>query len=179
MICFVLNRFNEPDEQVQTVINRIRSVYPNSVLQLNDDRVDHLKSPKNGGAWTHRYLTSAVSSGCDHIIKVDPDTEILSAVENLPTQDCIFCRVREVQIGDRLFRIPAGGALGFTRGAAQHIVDEKYFLQDCYKDNIRFANYNDIMLMDIVWRNKLPMIDRPDFCCGRRPKCDGAAFFHK
>jgi hypothetical protein len=179
MICFVLNCFNEPEDQVQSVINRIRSVYPNSVLQLNDDRVDRLKTPSNGGAWTHRYLTLAIESGCEHIIKVDPDTEILSAVQNLPTDDCIFCRVREVQMGDHLLRVPAGGALGFTRGMAQRIVGGKYFLQDRYKSNVRYGNYNDLMLMDIVWRNKLPMIDRPDFCCGRRPKCDGAAFFHK
>jgi hypothetical protein len=179
MICFVINRFNEPDAQVQSVIDRVRLVYPNAVIQLNDDRVGHLKTPANGGQWTHRYLKFSVASGCEHIIKIDPDTTVLKAVENLPLDDCIFCRVKEHDLGTRIFRVPAGGALGFTREMARKIVDNGYFLHPRYRNNPMCNNFNDLMLMDILHRENLPMVDRPDFCCAGRPQFDGASFFHE
>jgi hypothetical protein len=179
MICFVLNRFREEDALVQSGVDRLHAAYPASPVLLIDDRSPNFKRPENGGEWTHRYLKMAIGSGCSHIIKIDPDTTVLKAVENLPTQDCVFCRVREVKHGERIYRIPAGGALGFTLGMAQRIVAGQWMLDPRYRNSIEYGNYNDLMLMDVAWRNGLQMVDRPDFACGRRSKTDTSSFFHK
>jgi len=196
MICFIINYFDENPDQIGGLINRLKLVYGADcqILMIGDGGAtscafmghngdamfDHLKTPNNGGAWTHRYLDYFLKNSTEkYLIKIDPDTEVLSMAKNLPVEDCVFCRVRDVTLGNVLFRIPAGGALGFTRGIAERIVNEGYFLKDYYRSNVRFDNFNDLMLMDIASRYNVPMVDRPDFCCGRRPAFNEASFYHK
>ena len=192
MITFIINYHGEPVSAVEVRVAKLKEFYGADVrVFILGDGVAYqgpsesmafpcMKLPENGGAWTHRYLKFFLEhSSAPYLIKIDPDTQVLAQANDLPDTDCVFCRVREVLHGRILFRFPAGGALGFTRGMAETLVAGEYFLQDRYKSDVRYGNYNDLMLRDIVQRNGLNLVDRPDFCCGGRPLHSGASFHHK
>jgi hypothetical protein len=184
MICFIVNVYEEPEEEVEALLNCLRAHYPLAKIVLFEDggheypqdwgdfhrRFEHRKTPLWGGFWTHRYLDQALRAyPAEHYIKVDPDTSIVKAAQSLPDGEAIFSAVYTHDLGDRKYRIPHGGALGFTRAAARRIVDDRLMLRAtfCHPVFGRYGAYNDLMLADAILIHDLNLEERTDFACGK------------
>lgn len=194
MICFVINYYGEPVADLTQLVANIGTFYGiDAETFILGDSIkpptvngatsvtfpDRLKRREHGGAWTHRYLKFYLqNSAASHIIKIDPDTSVIGTALNLPMTDCIFCHVTKTLIGQREWWFPKGGALGFTRGMAQRIVDGDYFLDPYYVDKARFYSGQDRMLEDIMLKQRLPIMNRLDFSIWQSKPAPGAVFFH-
>jgi hypothetical protein len=194
VICFVINYYGEPTADLEKLVAAIGTHYgSNAQVFILGDGVtppaasgafsvafpERLKQRKHGGKWTHRYLDFYLTnSTATHLIKIDPDTQVLGSAVDLPVTDSIFCRIAKRVIGKREWWMPLGGALGFTRGMAQRIVSEEMFNDPIYANKARYHDQQDWMLEDIAMNHGLPLIDRKDFSIWQPAPEPGAAFFH-
>lgn len=181
MICFAIHAFNEPPERVIKTVAALRWAYPGCQVIFIEDGGRHymiagvpsitgerLKTPENGGRWTNRYLSLFLAqSTFDILIKVDPDTEVIKPASNFPKGNVIFSSVYTHNLGHgRTWRVPHGGALGFTRDAAREILSMRTMLNPRFINNPRYGQWNDVMLADVIeWRN-MNLLERQDFACG-------------
>lgn len=193
-LCFLIHVFDETPRQVQTLLDKLADVYPNADKLLLEDGVpqktfkgctklaheQRLKVPAHGGAWTHRYLENFLKgSTATHLIKLDPDTKVVSELTGLPDGLAIFGAIGEIKTPRGVDRMPHGGALGFTRSAVQWLVSTKVFLDPFLCGNPRYLNHQDVMLRDLAVKHQIPLLDRPDFACGfGRKRTKTCAFYH-
>ena len=135
----------------------------------------HVKSLKE---WTHRYLTLFLrESNKKYLIKLDPDTTIIGAIETpLPSDEsAIFCRVLKLALHP--YNFICGGALGFTRKMAAKIVSSTFMVNSRWKNILRCGNYHDTMLSIVANDNNLLIINRDDFLGGdKRENVKGALY---
>ena len=169
-VMFVMHVHNDDDLLVTSNVSRINSLYPESSMVLIYDGVparghdcteiagDRLKVAGELGRWTERYLKIFLDTECSHLIKVDPDTNILRSAANLPdpAQPTIFCRMG-------LDRVPHGGALGFTRPMAKLILENGWMTDHTILRYHHHYAYQDQMLRTVVWSKKLKIQVRRDF----------------
>lgn len=183
MICFALHAFDEPEEQVARTASRLAEVYPGAEVFLVEDggntydhvqcsqrfRGDHLKTKESGGAWTHRYLgLYLLNSVAPYLVKVDPDTEVLKEATDFPQGEAVFSAVFAHDLGfGKTWRMPHGGALGFTRAMALRLHSSKALLHPRFKDSPRYYDFNDIMLGQVIREERLNLVERTDFACGK------------
>jgi len=80
---------------------------------------ERLKLPQFAGRWTERFLKLFLQTDAPLVIKIDPDTRVNRAVEEFPKAS-IFSMFRYYLNGKRILN---GPAIGFTREAAQAILD--------------------------------------------------------
>ena len=161
---------SDDDSYVERNIAQLRLLYPTDKLVLIYDGVpprghdcteiagDRLKVAGELGRWTERYLKIFLDTECSHLIKVDPDTNILRPAANLPdpTKPTIFCRMG-------LDRVPHGGALGFNRPMAETLMSSGWLTNGALLRYHHHHAYQDQMLRTIVWSKKLPIQVRRDF----------------
>lgn len=181
MISFVINIFDEPKDQVKDLVKSLKDTYAKCQVLLVYDGIErykirgtkelegeHLKDPKNGGKWTHRYLSFANEHAeFKHIIKLDPDTKVITQATDLPTTNCIFGNVIETKFGKTTFKTVHGGALGFTNDVVQWITENEWMLNPKFISNARYNNFNDFMLRDVIAEQNIPLIHRTDFATGK------------
>lgn len=151
-------------------VSQIRKLYPAAELTLIYDGIstrgydcneiagDRLKVAGKLGHWTERYLKIFLATNKPYVIKIDPDTNILRTVQNLPdpTKPTIFCRMG-------LDRVPHGGALGFTRPMAESILSNGWMTDIVLLRGHERHAYQDQMLRTVVWKKKLKVQVRRDF----------------
>jgi hypothetical protein len=133
---FYVGVYRDQLAAMQTITN-LRHYYPQAtVFSISDGVTDEtysnfcglthvsyavgtrLKLPAFRGAWTNRFLKVFLASNHDVCVKVDPDTVVTRATE-FPDAP-IFSAWRDSSLGKRAL---AGPAIGFSRLAAQQIVD--------------------------------------------------------
>jgi hypothetical protein len=90
-----------------------------------------LKLQKFGGLWTERYLEEFIDSGERFVVKLDPDTEVLRKVEKFPDAE-VFCQFKRTHAGTSL----AGAAIGWSRAAAEKVLQSKLLRDGEYTKNI-------------------------------------------
>lgn len=170
MTLFVMHVHSDDDSCVERNVAQLRLLYPTDKLVLIYDGVpprghdcteiagDRLKVAGELGRWTERYLKIFLDTECSHLIKVDPDTNILRSAANLPdpAQPTIFCRMG-------LDRVPHGGALGFTRPMAETLISSGWLTDEVLLRYHKHHAYQDQMLRTIVWSKKLSIQVRRDF----------------
>ena len=180
MVCFIINVYDEPKQQVVDVVYILKCLYENcDILLLYDGAKKHniggilefelprVKTMENGCLWTHRYLQFFLEhSTKKYCIKIDPDTTPLRKFSDFPPTDCIFSKFIEMPL--RLsykMNVPHGGALGFTRGMAEKLVSSGILLLEKFKNSLFYRNMNDFMLSDIIRDNGLHTYDVKSFEC--------------
>lgn len=127
------------DQQLaMATILKVREVYPGqSILSIGDgvgdlpyaifcvqNNVFHtvgprLKVQRTAGQWTLRYLKEFLKSPDELLIKIDPDTRVLAALDPIPEAE-IWGRVRTTPDG---IVFAHGGCVGMRRAVAQRLVD--------------------------------------------------------
>lgn len=182
MITIVMTVYDEPLEMVARQVGRIRSLYPASTVVLFYDGVptlpidnvihvnhgQHLKTRFDAGKWMHLWLSSFLENSSDpYMLKIDPDTELIQPITNLPTEASVFGSVRIFYVGwNRYFRIHGGGC-GYSRSMVERLVTNKWFLSPEFVNNLRFLDQEDVMLAYVIEREHLNCIDHAEFSCGR------------
>ncbi len=195
-ICFIVNVYDEDTAQIEGLVTSLRNEYPLADIIVAIDTMErklsfldtsikvrnfpHIKTPEFGGEWTHRYLTLFLrESNKKYLIKLDPDTTIIGAIETpLPSDEsAIFCRVLKLALHP--YNFICGGALGFTRKMAAKIVSSTFMVNSRWKNNLRCGNYHDTMLSIVANDNNLLIINRDDFLGGDKRENVKGAFYHK
>jgi hypothetical protein len=185
--------YDESLEMVTRQVDRIRELYPNSTVILFYDGVPsmpipnvihvnhgrHLKTKTDAGKWMHLWLSSFLENSSDpYMLKIDPDTQLLRPISNLPTESSVFGSIRIFHVGrTRYFRIHGGG-VGYSRSMVERIVSNKWFESPEFISNFRFLDQEDVMLAHVIEREKLHWIDHSEFSCGR-PITDITAVAHR
>jgi hypothetical protein len=142
---FYVGVYRDQDAATKTITN-LRYFYPQAqVFSISDGvkddqferfckvtRVsyavdDRVKLMKFCGMWTSRFLKVFLASKHDVCIKVDPDTAVQRATE-IPDAP-VFSVFRPSVSGKRIL---GGPAIGFSRSAAQRIIDSKLLLDPKY-----------------------------------------------
>lgn len=193
MITIVMTVYDEPLKMVAGQVDRIRTLYPNSTIVLFYDGIptmpisdvihvnhgQHLKTRYDAGKWMHLWLSAFLENSDDpYMLKIDPDTELIRPISILPTTPSVFGSYRIFHIGKtRYFRIHGGGC-GYSRQMVERIVVNKWFLSDTFVNNLRFLDQEDVMLANVIERERLNWIDHPEFACGR-PKTNITAVAHR
>jgi len=183
MTTFIVNVYKEPEAMLLQLLEALRTHYPSDKIVVFEDggaeypalgedlhkRFEHRKESEWGGFWTHRYLDQALRAfPSEHYIKIDPDTLVIKAALGFPEGEAIFSAVYTHHFGPTwTFRVPHGGALGFTAPMASRIVQERFMLAPEFCRSRRHHAYNDIMLADAIERHGLTLIERADFACGK------------
>jgi len=139
---------------------------------------ERLKLPQFAGQWTGRFLQLFLQTDAPLVIKVDPDTHINWAVEQFPTAS-VFAGFRYYPSGKRILN---GPAIGFTREAAQAILDSGILLDEKYttywytyprfREPLKrpweeekfdeFVSLQDEITTDVVERLSLPVAEWKD-----------------
>lgn len=193
MITIVMTVYDEPLEMVTRQVEQIRLLYPNATTVLFYDGVPslpipdvihvnhgrHLKTRYDAGKWMHLWLSSFLeNSGDPYMLKIDPDTELLRPIANLPSESSVFGTTRRFSIGrNRYFRIHGGGC-GYSRSMVERLVTNKWFESSEFVNNLRFLDQEDVMLAHVIEREHLTCIDHPEFACGR-PTTNITAVAHR
>lgn len=194
-LTFQMAVFDEPTEQVdRTAAEAIRQ-NPSSRVTLILDGPDvrysgslrtvrwpvHLKNPMGIALWWELWLRVFLDSGSDYALKIDPDSEVLSEIPNLPPagSEAVFAARRTITTSYGVVHNLHGGAMGFTRPAAERIVRSGWLHDRCYVDNPIFRDSTDAVMSWVVTRNRIPIQHRTDFCCGGYPVHLKASVFHK
>ena len=186
-ICFVLNVYKEDINLVQRVVTDLQRFNIDSdILVLYDgtisynipnvqnivytDRLKHFRDMR----WTHRYINEYLErSAALYLIKIDPDTCVLNTIKNLPISECIFAHCAQSIICKKgIWKIPHGGALGYTRGLAKKLIDKSMLLNNADFSNPSCGIFQDLMLRNIIHKYDIPLVDRKDFVCGERTTPD-------
>jgi hypothetical protein len=196
-ICFVINAFDETTRQIQTLVDKLAEIYPTSDrIVIQDGTMEkprslkrclyhedaHLKAKEHGGAWTHRYLLFCLqNSDAEYIIKLDPDSK--TGVEVMIPETTGFQVLAAVRTSTlpngRNYRMPHGGALCFSRTAAQLLTQRQIFLDSRLVNNPSCFSSHDAMLMLVAQWHQFEVTDRPDFACGNgRKKTKTSSFYH-
>lgn len=187
--------YRDEPRTVQVTLDQLNDVYPGSDILLIEDGLrfppfkgcqqlkepERLKIAKYGGAWTHRYLERYLSlSQAPYLIKLDPDTKVNKAATDLPQGLAIFCSVGKLKTRTgEIDLLPHGGALGFTRMAAEWIVSHRIFLAQELRGSPRYFDQQDAMFRDLAKKHLLTFTDRDDFVCGFwKDKSSDYAFYH-
>lgn len=182
MITIIMTVYDEPLEMVARQVDKIRILYPNSTVVLFYDGVptmpisnvihvnhgQHLKTRFDAGKWMHLWLSAFLENSDDpYMLKIDPDTNLIRPIVNLPDESSVFGSIRIFHVGrTRYFRIHGGGC-GYSRSMVEKIVSNKWFLSSEFVNNLRFLDQEDVMLAHVIEREKLHWIDHPEFSCGR------------
>lgn len=102
----------------------LKALYPAAQIVLIEDSA-RLKLAQNGGQWTERWMTQAMATSPDIVIKLDPDTRAVKTCMTLPKFD-IFGQTAPVgTYFPKSDGIVCGGAIGFQAAAVQKILDSK------------------------------------------------------
>jgi hypothetical protein len=174
--------YDEPLEMVARQVDKIRILYPNSTVVLFYDGVSthpipnvihvnhgqHLKTRYDAGKWMHLWLSAFLENSSDpYMLKIDPDTELIQPIANLPVGEAVFGSVRIFYVGrTRYFRIHGGGC-GYSRSMVEKLVTNRWFLSTEFINNLRFLDQEDVMLAHVIERERLNCIDHIEFSCGR------------
>ncbi len=177
---------------MKRLISQIKENCKNSVIIIGDGvklepfckegtiwfECDRAKSENQKGLWTQRYLELYLKNTTEsHLIRVDPDTCIWQPF-SLPSGEYdIFGTISPKRYKHPYVR---GGCIGFTRSAAEKIVDSKMLLDDCYKgyNYQRYKHYRwkheveseekfafqDWIVGDIAYRLNLILHDWKEVC---------------
>ncbi len=141
-LTFFLNVRGDVD-QLEICLDRLRRVYPTSRLIVradgdSDPAIETLSHRYSGichyGEWlfpierggevVHEMLRLFLAEPTEYFIKIDPDTRIARAFDELPTDPCVFGTVQRTA---GLFSIQ-GGCLGMTHDVARALYDSRFFL---------------------------------------------------
>lgn len=138
---FVINLSDEPAEQLQTCLMRLRYHYPESPVVVIEDglashdiesvahqynahhnRGSYLKRAECGGRWWNRSLHAAVQLGCEYVLKIDPDTWINRRFTHLPTGSLSRGIAGRVHNAGTSKEVIQGGAQLFHHTAIERIL---------------------------------------------------------
>jgi hypothetical protein len=120
-LAFALTHYNDNPEATLAELQRY---YPDAEVLVFDDAKEHLKTADKAGRWTERYLKAFLATDADVLIKVDPDTAVNGTVASFPEADVFGQRYMGQHV--------QGGAMGYSRAAAQKIVDSGLLLRAKY-----------------------------------------------
>lgn len=133
-ICYIVTTFNEL-ELTKQCLRSIRKNDTGKIILINDGgdstglqelaievgatflNSDHFKNIYMGARWWKRFFEAGLSSDCDYIVKLDPDS--------------YFCRPLEYKISMDYFGtlntpfFVHGGAQGFSKKVVEEILDLK------------------------------------------------------
>lgn len=127
-VTFVINYVQSNQPAAAALRGKLTSLYPAStnILMIEDN--PRIKVVGHGGEWTQRWLTQALATDGDPIIKIDPDILVPRAVTSFPTAD-VFGHILIYADGSTHC---CGGTFGISRACAQKIVDSKLLLDEKY-----------------------------------------------
>jgi len=171
-IAFVINVFDETPDQVEYLIQSIKKFYVGSPIFVLYDGVkqhchsgvteiasNQLKLPGKFGSWTHRYLeTYLEKTNLPYLIKLDPDTNVLGKIKNLPNSEkaTIFCRMTTDYV-------PHGGSIGYTRPIVQEIIKNKWLLDENKLIYHKNSQWQDHMMKQLIIQERIHVQVRRDF----------------
>lgn len=130
-LVFVVNCWHRDEHLVARLCAQLDKHFPDASHMIIPD-VPRLKD-KLTGEWTHRYLEWALSCGADVIIKLDPDACVWRRPK-IPEADWFGT----ISPSGRFAR---GGACGFSRTAAEKLVESKFLLQPSPHTYRRYVEY--------------------------------------
>lgn len=131
----------------ETAIDALQRFYQAKILSIADGTHDpgyaafcaergvdyrereRVKVPRFAGLWTQRYLEAFLESGEKLLVKIDPDTKVNFGTD-FPKSE-LFCHVQKLHVPNRDF-IYHGGAMGFGRLCAKHLVESGFLLDRRY-----------------------------------------------
>jgi hypothetical protein len=165
-VCFVMNFCSRDSALAPKSAAALKSLYPTATVLTIEDNPP-LKTPDKAGQWTERWMQAAMGDDPDIIIKLDPDTRALKAVQSFPTAEVFG----QVAAPDTYFKgsnaIISGGCIGFQAEAVKKILDsgflrdEKYTKAPYAVEERRYGKprpmiaLNDPIVDDIAQRLKL------------------------
>jgi hypothetical protein len=116
-----------------------------------------LKLPQYGGLWTKRYLEILAQTGCDYLIKIDPDQRVRGRIEGFPNAEIFGELSTNVEGRDEI----VAHCMGWTLAGARKMLeadlwdDPKYkteryvYTKDYSKEPV---SLQDPIVMDIAMR---------------------------
>jgi hypothetical protein len=136
-VAFAMNVFK--DKHLGEVCKAsLREFHPDDPFFVIPDE-PRLKLPKFGGLWTKRYLEMLVQTGCDHLIKIDPDQRVRGKMDGFPDAD-LFGELFEKGAGS-----PAPGVYGYCKGwslsAARRMLEANLWEDPKYKQEDMWWSY--------------------------------------
>jgi len=129
---------------------------------------ERLKARGRGGENAHHYLSLFLKFSQDsYLIKIDPDTGVNHA-PTLPAEFDVACNFVEGSL--------RGGAIAFSRQAAEAIVNSELLLAETYQSlkwcyrwrKTEWISCEDAILYDVVQRLGLDLVDWTDVYCRHR-----------
>jgi hypothetical protein len=134
-LAFAINYCQRDAALAQNSAVAVKRYYPDASVVLIDDSKTSLKLPPNAGQWTQRWMTQALATGADIVIKIDPDTRAMRTAMSFPTAD-VFGQPSVV--GTYYPKSPAtilyGACIGFQKAAAEKIVASNLLLNTKYNE---------------------------------------------
>ena len=131
-LTFVLTYWKGDRDIHAKCVESLTKAYPTAQIKVLCD-TDRLKTGKNAGRWTKRWMERALKTGADIIIKVDPDTRAQVPATSFPDFD-IFGQISADNAyfpGSR--GVMEGGAIGFKASAVKAILDSGKLLDERYE----------------------------------------------
>jgi hypothetical protein len=137
-ICWILTCYNEL-EFVRQAVSHTRKYDSGKIIIINDGgneeglleiaktysaeyiNSNQYKLPGKGCHWWDRFFKLGLESGCDYIVKIDPDTLFLKPLEYLIPDLDYFGTVFDHE--DRSPHLVQGGIQGFSRKYIQRILN--------------------------------------------------------
>lgn len=151
-------------------------------LDIDYRRGDRLKLHPSGGAWLERmFQTFLVASDAGYLIKLDPDSYFHRPIASIPDADW-FGTLKE-----RVPPLVYGGAIGFSRSAAQQVLNSHLLRASRYHDvGYSYQRYGrslaweweevseeaiactDLIIADVCYRLRLNPVHWNECLCNHR-----------
>ncbi|HXD34956.1 MAG TPA: hypothetical protein VN643_27800 [Pyrinomonadaceae bacterium] len=123
----ILRSDGDPDPRLPSLASR------NQVDFRGESRLFGIE---NGGAVIERMLVLFLEQPTRYLLKIDPDTVIHRRFQYLPTRDGLFGTLQTEQETPSI----QGGCLGFTRDAAEKILQSQWLRDSRLKEPAKFIN---------------------------------------
>lgn len=132
-VCFVMTYCERDASLTAASAAALKSLYPDATVLVIDDSTTRLKLAPNGGQWSQRWMSQALASGADIIVKLDPDTRAVK-VASFPAEDVFGMQAPEGTYFPQSSGVISGGAIGFQAAAVQKILDSGFLLDAKYTE---------------------------------------------
>lgn len=154
-VCFAMNFCERDAALAQKSATALGAVYPSAAVLLINDSDTKLKLPPNAGLWTEHWMTSALVTGADIVVKLDPDTRALN-VATFPTTDVFGQTAADGAYSKNSTGIICGACIGFQKAAVEKIVasgllkDTKYNAKPYVVTERRYGTRFPVILNDPI-----------------------------
>ena len=119
-VTFAITYWKKDAALAQKSAAALKLLYPTAQVLVIEDS-PRLKLAEFGGQWTERWMTQALATGADVIVKVDPDTRALRPA-SFPTADIFGMTSPMGTYYPKSTGILSGGAIGFQAAAVEKIL---------------------------------------------------------